>query len=46
MSFLCENQTDWVTKDYYDLYVFTLNYILGVQNLTTNWKKANWSIIR
>ena len=31
MSHMCENQTDWVTKDYYHLYVFTLDYILDVK---------------
>ena len=28
MSLLCENQTDWVTDDYY---VCTLNYILDIK---------------
>ena len=31
MNLLCENQTDWLTKDYYQLYVYKLNYILDVQ---------------
>ena len=31
MGLLRENQTDLVTKDYYHLYVGTLNYTLDVQ---------------